>query len=156
MAFTSGLSEGIAQAQLKLALTVFKRDLAEVGISRVHVKATAGRTTPIGMIQPIENLKTESDVLAFSRVEVLKQPDIPVLEAGLIKDISAPLVGEGSLRWLQNVDVGLKCIPRIVCAEACRLRDLSIHDPTRSESVVGVSRITAPGPNAGEIVIGLN
>src|SRR5438067_1144714 len=108
------------------------------------------------MIQPIENLKAESDVLAFSREEVLKQPHIPVLESGLIENISAPLVGEGSLRWLENVDAGLERIPRVVCAEPGRLRDLSIHDPTRSESVVGVPRITASGPDAGKIVVGLN
>jgi hypothetical protein len=50
--------------------------------------------------------------------KILEQAQVPVLEAGLIKDVPAPLVGEGPWSWLQNIDSRLERAPLRLCSEA--------------------------------------
>lgn len=51
------------------------------------------------MVGPVEGLDTECDFLCLSYVEILKEPQIVVLEARAVQEIAHPLDVERAISW---------------------------------------------------------
>src|SRR5579872_3371158 len=107
------------------------------------------------MVEPVEHFEPERGVLFLRGLNILENPGVPVLKAGLVENVPAPLVCESSLSRLQYVDALLECVILAARPELARLRDIAVHQPARREAIISVTRIAAARPDAGKVVTGL-
>src|SRR5437588_8594924 len=107
------------------------------------------------MVEPVEHLEPERGELFLRGVKILEHPEIPVLKAGLVEDVPAPLPRESSLSRLEDVDALLERVILGSRPELGRLRNIAVHQPARREAIIGVTRIAAARTNAGEVVTSL-
>lgn len=90
--------------KLNIALAAAARSAAlrgnfsEGGACGVEVHAAAARAAPIRMVQEVEGFSAELESHAFADREGFEDPEVPIVETGLIDDVADVLCVEGSFR----------------------------------------------------------